>query len=192
MVNQYQSNPGLKHWQAVRHILKYLKRTRDYMLVYHSKDLIPISYTNLDFQSDLDFRKSTSSCLFTLGGGAISWRSVKQSCIADSSMKVEYVAACEAAKEAVWLKKFFFDLGDVRTEQVPITLFCDNNGVVAQSKDPRNHKKGKHIERKYHIIRNIVARGDVVVAKIDSLNNLANPFIKALPQRTFESHLKGM
>ena len=157
MVNQYQSNPGLKHWQAVRHILKYLKRTRDYMLVYHSKDLIPISYTNLDFQSDLDFRKSTSSCLFTLGGGAISWRSVKQSCIADSSMKVEYVAACEAAKEAVWLKKFFFYLGDVRMEQVPITLFCDNNGVVAQSKDPRNHKKGKHIERKYHIIHNIVA-----------------------------------
>ena len=75
-------------------------------------------------------------------------------------MKAEYVAACEATKEAVWLKKFFFDLGDVRMEQVPITLFCDNIGVVAQSKDPRNHKKGKHIERKYHIIRNIVARGD--------------------------------
>ena len=90
--------------------------------------------------------------MFTLGGEAISWRSVKQSCIVDSTMEVEYVATCEAAKEAVWLKKFIFDLGIMRMEQVPITLCCDNSGVVAQSKDPRNHKKGKHIERKYHII----------------------------------------
>ena len=71
-------------------------------------------------------------------------------------------------------------------------MFYDNNGVVAQSKDPRNHKKGKHIERKYHIIRDIVARGDVVVAKIESENNLADLFTKALPQRTFESHLEWM
>ena len=67
-------------------------------------------------------------------------------------MEVEYVAACEVAKEAVCLKKFLFDLGVLRMEQVPITLFCDNSEVVAQSKDPRNHKKGKHVERKYHII----------------------------------------
>ena len=77
-------------------------------------------------------------------------------------------------------------------EQVPITLFCDNSGAVVQSKDPRNHKKGKHIERKYHIIRDIVTRGDVVVAKIENVNNLADPFTKTLPQRTFKSHLEGM
>ena len=127
-----------------------------------------------------------------MGGGAISWRSVKQSCIVDSTIKVEYVATCEAAKEAVWLKKFHSDLGVVRIEQVPITLFCDNSWAVAQSKDSRNHKKGKHIERKYHIIWDIVARGDVVVAKIDSANNLVDPFTKTLPHRTFESHLEGM
>ena len=96
-------------------------------------------------------------------------------------MEVEYVDACEAVKEAVWLKKFLFDTGVIRMEQVPITLFCDNSGAVAQSKDPRNHKKGKHIERKYHIIQDIVIRGDVVVAKIVGAKNLANPFTKALP-----------
>ena len=64
--------------------------------------------------------------------------------------------------------------------------------MVAQSNDPRSHKKGKHIERKYHIIRDIVAQGDVVTAKIDSVNNLADPFTKVLPQKTFESHLEGM
>ena len=110
------------------------------MLVYQCEDLIPISYTDSNFQLDLDFRKSTLGCVFTLGGGAISWRSVKQSCIADSTMEVENVAASEATKKAVWLKKFLSDLGAVRMEQVSITLFCENSGVVAQSKDPRNHK----------------------------------------------------
>ena len=152
MVSRYQSNPRPKHQQAIKHILKYLWRTRNYMLVYHSEDLIPIGYTDSNFQSDLDFKKSTSGYVFTLGGGAISWRSVKQSCIADSTMEAEYVATCEVAKEAIWLKKFLSNLGVLRMEQVPITLFCDNNGAVAQSKDPRNHKKGKHIERKYYII----------------------------------------
>ena len=107
-------------------------------------------------------------------------------------MEVEYVDACEAAKEAIWLKKVLSNLGVVRMEQFSITLFCDNSGAVAQSKDPRNQMKGKHIEKKYHIIRDIVTRRDVVVAKIDSANNLADPFIKALPQRTIESHLEGM
>ena len=82
-------------------------------------------------------------------------------------MEVEYVATCEVAKEAVQLKKFLSNLGVVRMEQVPITLFCNNSGAVAQSKDPMNHKKGKHIERKYYIIRDIVAHGDVIVAKIE-------------------------
>ena len=101
------------------------------MLVYRSEDLIPIGYTDSDFQSNLDFGKSTSGCVFTLGGGAISWRSVKQSCVTDSTMEAEYVVACEAAKEAIWLKKFLFDLVVMRMEQVPITLFCDNSGAVA-------------------------------------------------------------
>ena len=126
------------------------------MLVYWCEDLIPIGYTDSDFQSDLDFRKSTLGCVFTLGGGVISWESVKQFCIVDSTMEAEYVVACEAVKEVVWLKKFLSNLGVMGMEQVPITLFCDNSGAVAQSKDPRNHKKRKHIERKYHIIRDIV------------------------------------
>ena len=154
------------------------------MLVYHSEDLIPIGYTDSDFQSYLDFRKPTSGCVFTLGGGTISQRSVKQSCIADFTVEAKYVAACEVVKEAVWLKKFLSDLGVVRMEQVPITLFCDNSRAVAQSKDPRNHRKGKHIERKYHIIQDIVARGDVAVGKVDSANNLADPFTKALKAKT--------
>ena len=176
IVSRYQSNPGLAHWIVVKHILKYLRRTRNYMLIYSGADLNPIGYTDSDFMSNKDRRKSTSGSVFTLGGGAVVWRSVKQSSIADSTMEAEYISACEAAKEAVWLKKFFTDLEVIPNMDKPIVLYCDNSGAVANSKEPRSHKRGKHIERKYHLIREIVNRGDVAVMKIASQDNLADPF----------------
>ena len=81
---------------------------------------------------------------------------MKQSSITDSTMEAEYIAASEAAKEAVWLKNFLMDLEVVPFEHPAITLYCDNSGAVANSKEPRSHKRGKHIERKYHLIREIV------------------------------------
>ncbi|KAA0062801.1 gag/pol protein [Cucumis melo var. makuwa] len=91
IVSRYQSNPGLDHWTTVKIVLKYLRRTRDYMLVYEAKDLILIGYTDFDFQTDKDSRKSTSGSVFTLNGGTVVWRSIKQGCIADSTMETEYV-----------------------------------------------------------------------------------------------------
>ncbi|KAH9670831.1 hypothetical protein KPL70_017127 [Citrus sinensis] len=192
MVSRYQSNPGPEHWTAVKHIMKYLKRTKNYMLVYSGDELIPVGYTDSDFMSDKDSRKSTSGYVFTLGSGAISWRSVKQSCIAYSTTEAEYVAASEAAKEAVWLRKFLQDLEVVPAVTAPLKLFCDNSGAVAQPKEPRNHKKQKHIERKYHLIRDIVQRGDVEVTQIASQQNLADPFTKAIPGKPFNLHLDSM
>ncbi|KAA0063766.1 gag/pol protein [Cucumis melo var. makuwa] len=140
IVSRYQSNPRLDHWTAVKIILKYLRRTRDYMLVYGAKDLILTGYTNSDFQTDKDSKKSTSGSVFNLNGGAVVWRSIKQGCIANSTMEAEYVAACEAAKEAVWLRKFLHDLEVVPNMNLPITLYCDNSGAVVNSKEPRTHK----------------------------------------------------
>ena len=102
--------------------------------------------------------------MFTFGGGAISWRSVKYSSIADSTMEADYTATSKAAKEVMWLKNFLIDLEVVPSAQWAITLFCDNSGEVTNSKDPRSHKRGKHIEKKYHLIREIINRGDVKVS----------------------------
>ena len=101
MVARYQSNPGQGHWTVINNILKYLKRTKDYALVYNAAELCPLGYTDSDFQANQDSRKSTSGYVFTLGSGAVIWKSVKQKCIADSTMEAEHVAASEAAKEAV-------------------------------------------------------------------------------------------
>ena len=81
--------------------------------------------------------------MFTLGGGAISWRSVKQSSITDSTMEVKYIAASEAAKEVVWLKNFLIDLEVVPFERSAITLYYDNSGAIANSKEPMTHKRGQ-------------------------------------------------
>ena len=162
------------------------------MLIYSGADLNLIGYTDSDFMSDNDSRKSTSGSVFTLGGGAVVWRSVKQSSIADSTMEAEYIAACDTANEAVRLKKFITDLEVVPNMDKPIVLYCDNSGAVANSKELRNHKRGKHIERKYHLIREILHRGDVAVMKIASQDRLTDPFTKMLPAKSFEGHLSGM
>ena len=130
--------------------------------------------------------------MFTLGEGAVIWRSIKQSCIVDSAMEAEYVAACEAANEAVWLHQFLIDLEVVHSANKQITIFCDNSGAVANSNEPRSHKKGKHIERKYHLLKEIVHRGDVTITKIVLAENIADPFTKALPQKSFDGHLENM
>ena len=92
----------------------------------------------------------------------------------------------------MWLRNILKDLAVVPAIEMPLTMFCDNIGAVANSKEPRRHKKAKHIERKYHLIRDIVQRGDVMVAKIASENNFVDPFTKALPQKSFDRHVEGM
>ncbi|TYK30982.1 retrovirus-related pol polyprotein from transposon tnt 1-94 [Cucumis melo var. makuwa] len=109
-----------------------------------------------------------------------------------STMEAEYVAACEAAIEAVWFRKFLHDLEVVLNMNLPITLYCDNSGAVANSKEPRSHKRGKHIERKYHLIREIVQQRDVIVTKIALKHNISDPFTKTLTTKVFEGHLESL
>ena len=83
--------------------------------------------------------------------------------MADSTIKAEYVAAFEVAKEAVWLKKFLMDLQVIPNVDWPIIIYYDSSGAIAQSKEPRYHKKQKHIEMKYHLIRDIIQQGDIPI-----------------------------
>ncbi|PKI51478.1 hypothetical protein CRG98_028189 [Punica granatum] len=132
MTSRYQSNPGLDHWTAVKNILKYLRRTKDMVLVY------------------------------------------------------------VGAKEAIWIRKFVTELGIVHSINSPVELYCDNTGVIAQTKELRSHQKSKHIEKRYHIIREIIGRGDVAVQKVASADNVADPLTKAMTQQQLEKHLEKM
>ncbi|KAM2034968.1 hypothetical protein ACFX16_038120 [Malus domestica] len=99
ITSRYQSNPGLEHWAAVKTVLKYLRKTNDMFLVYGGATELRVeAYTDADFQSDVDDRSSNSGYVFTLNGGAVSWKSKKQYVIVDSTMEAEYVAAAKAGK----------------------------------------------------------------------------------------------
>ena len=142
ITSSYQSDPGESHWTAVKNILKYLRRSKDMFLVYGGLEdnLVVNGYTDASFQSDKDDFRSQSGYVFCLNGGAVSWKSSKQSTVADSTTEVEYIAAFDAAKDTVWIKKFIIDLEVVPSITNPVDVYCDNNGAIAQAKEPRSHQ----------------------------------------------------
>src|SRR5256886_1111732 len=190
--SRYQSNPGESHWTAVKNILKYLRRTKDLFLVYGvEEELIVKGYTDASFQTDKDDSRSQSGYVFCLNGGAVSWKSSKQDTVADSTTEAEYIAASDAAKEAVWIKKFITELGIVPSIVDPVDLYCDNNGAIAQAKEPRSHQRSKHILRRFHLIREIIDRGDVKICRVPTDDNIADPLTKPLAQRKHEFHTRS-
>ncbi|XP_052194739.1 secreted RxLR effector protein 161-like [Diospyros lotus] len=192
VMSRYQSNPGEEHWIAVKGVLKYLRRTKDTFMVYGGGELKLECFTDSSFQSDVDDSKSVSGYVFTLNGGAVCWKSSKQETTADSTTEAEYIAASYAAKEAVWMRNFISALGVVPTFVDPVLVYCDNNGAIAQAKEPRSHQRSKHILRRFHLIREIIGHGDIKMEKVVSAENVADPLTKPLSQQVFERHLEKM
>ena len=99
---RYRSNPGMDHWRAAKKVIRYLQGTKDYMLMYRQTDILDvIGYSDADFAGCVDSRKSTSGYIFIMAGGAISWRSVKQTLTATSTMGAEFVSCFEATSHGV-------------------------------------------------------------------------------------------
>ncbi len=132
----------------------------------------------------------SSGYVFVMNGGVVSWKSSKQDTLASSSTEAEYIAASEAAKEAVWIRNFLIALGVVQGASNPLDVYCDNNGAIAQAKEPRQHQKNKHIRMRYHQIREFVEDGSVMICKIHTDSNVADPFTNPLPQPAHEDHTR--
>ena len=112
VVSRFMSDPGKKHWETVKGILRYLSGTKDMCICFGKSNSGVLGYTDLDYAGNSDNRRSTTGYIFTLYGGAISWMSRLQKCVALSTTKVEsVVAATEACKEAIWLICLVGDLG---------------------------------------------------------------------------------
>ena len=131
MTSRYQSCLGNDHWTLFKNTLKYLNRTKNKFLVFGgASELCVKCYTDASFQTDMDDSRSQSSYIFSLKGGAISWKSSKQSTVANSTTEGEYIVAAEAAKKAVWIRNFISELGAVSSVACPINLYCDNDGAI--------------------------------------------------------------
>ncbi|GJR37273.1 retrotransposon protein, putative, ty1-copia subclass [Tanacetum coccineum] len=124
--------------------------------------------------------------------GAVDWKSKKQTTIAMSAAQAEYMAASEAAMEAVWIRKFVGDLGVMPSIKEPINMYCDNSAAIIFANDSGIMKGARHFLRRYHFVREQVESGEIKILKVHTDDNLADPFTKALPRGKVTDHANGI
>jgi hypothetical protein len=186
IVSRYMEDPRGSHWAAVKQILRYLARTVNYGCIYKklSKSETKITgYSDSDLAGDVDDRKSTSGSVFLLGTSLVTWCSQKQRVVALSSCEAEYIASANAACQGIWLSRLLGGLLGIQTPKVK--LLVDNKSAIALSKNPVHHDRSKHIDTRYHFIRDCVERGEVKVDHVGTADQLADILTKALGRVRF-------
>ncbi|KAL0441844.1 UNVERIFIED_CONTAM: Retrovirus-related Pol polyprotein from transposon TNT 1-94 [Sesamum radiatum] len=173
LLSRFMQSPSQVHYAAAKRILRYLRGSVDDM-------------------------KSTSGYTFSLGSGIFSWASKKQATVAQSSAEAEYIAAAATSNQAIWLRRI---LEDGEKQEEPTTIYCDNKSAIAITKNPVQHSRTKHIDIKYHSLREATTRGEIELKYCSTEEQLADIFTKALPRNKFEElrmkigvyhkHIKG-
>ncbi|PHU26198.1 Retrovirus-related Pol polyprotein from transposon TNT 1-94 [Capsicum chinense] len=186
IVSTYMANPGKEHWKAVQWIFRYLRGFADVCLQFGRNRDGLIGYVDSDFTGDRDKRRSLTGYVFTIGGCTISWKATLQTTVTLSTIETEYMAIIEAFKEAIWLKGLF---GELSKDLQITTVFCHSQSAIFLTKDQMFHERTKHIYVRYHFMREIIARGDIVVSKISTHDNSADMMTKTLPSAKFEHFL---
>ena len=185
LMSRFLDNHNVNHWEAAKRILKYLKGTIAYGILYRSSgsncDLI--GYCDTDFAGDMQTRKSTSGYVFLYCNGPISWCAQRQKIVTLSSTAAEYVSASAATREIVWLRKLFNDIGFPCTKSTMLNI--DNQSAIQLVKNPVLHRRTKHIEIQYHFIKEKYECGAVNVQYVPSELQLADIFTKALAREQF-------
>lgn len=160
------SNPEKEHWNAIKWILRYLRGTSDLRLCFGNGKIELVGYTDADMAGDLNTRKSSSGYMIYFAGGAVSWKSKLQKCVALSTTEAKFIAATEASKELLWLKKFLNELGFKQNRYV---LFCDNQSAIHLGKNSSFHSKSIHIDVRYHWIRDVLDAKLLELQKIQTI-----------------------
>ena len=173
-VSRFSANPQATHWEAVQTLFRYIKATRDLKLTFRGGDLL--GYTDSNYAMDAD-RRSIGGYIFKLGGAAISWSSKRQATVSLSTCEAEYIAQSEAAKEAIWLRRLLTELGHPIQS---VTIKADNRGAIALGANPLNHSRSKHIDVRWHFVREKVAEGLIKLEYIGTADMVADGCTKPL------------
>lgn len=177
-VSRFLNNPGLKHWQAAKRILRYLQGTKEQCIVYNrNKNALKV-YCDADFANDESTRKSISGYISILGNGPVTWSSRQQRCVARSTTEAEYISASEAAQEIVWLRLVIEEL--LKQSLAPTQLHVDNQSAIKLAKNAGYHKLTKHIDIKYHYIRECIEHNVLELTYVTSREQLADFLTKPL------------
>lgn len=191
VVSRYMSNPGKRHWEAVKWIMRYLRGSTDVSLIYDGNQASEsvVGYVDSDYAGDLDKRRSMTGYVFTISGCTVSWKATLQSTIALSTTEAEYMALTEAVKESKWLHGLLDSLGV--NAQVP-EVHCDSQSAIHLAKNPVYHERTKHIDVRMYFVRESIADGQVAVQKIATADNPADMMTKSLPTEKFRHCLNWL
>ncbi|SOV07343.1 uncharacterized protein UDID_19927 [Ustilago sp. UG-2017a] len=171
---RHMREPSQEHYQAAQRVLRYLESTKEVGLVYRANESQEplVAHSDANWASDATIqRRSTSGSVVLVYGNPVAWKSVTQKCVSLSAVEAEFIAATEATREVLFLKQLLCSIGIATGTP---TVYLDNTGCIQVSKDPAQHWKLKHIDTKYHFIRNNVQEGRMQIKYVDTTRNLAD------------------
>lgn len=184
VISRYMEDPTLSHMEAAKRILRYIKGTLDYGLFYSSQNNFRLfGFSDSDWGGDVNDRKSTTGFVFFMGTAVFAWSSKKQAIVTLSTCEAEYVAAASCVCHAIWLRRMLKSLKFVQDGAT--NVFVDNKSAIALAKNPVFHDRSKHIDTKYHFIRECIGRKEIQLKHVPSKDQVADIFTKPLKFEDF-------
>lgn len=185
LLARFMADPREEHMLIAKGVLRYLKGTLDFGLFYgRSSSLRVVGYTDSDYPRDVNDRKNTSWYVFSLNGVAICWSSRKQDIVTLSSTEAEYVAATSSACHCIWLKGMLQELGAMSDEC--ISIMCENSSAIKLSNNPVMHRRMKHIDVRYHYLRNLTNEGSIKLVFCGTNDQVADIMTKPIKLDQYE------
>jgi hypothetical protein len=204
-LSQFVADPRPEHWRSLVTTLRYLKTTKHFVLRYsrtNGRGVMTASgfrepdRTRMETDSDwapkeAEKRRSTSGYAFLMGGGAVSWRSKKQSCTAQSSCEAELISLASGGQEAVWMQRFLEEL-DLQSKGVPLEIAVDNTACEQIANNRVMSERTKHLDVKYFAVRDYIEKGKISVGRVSTSDNVSDIFTKPLTKLKFRQFRAGL
>lgn len=186
IVSRFMEKLTVLHKNAVKRILRYVKGTLDFGLLYskNSGNNMLVGYSDSDWAGKTDDRRSTGGMVFYLNDSVITWVSQKQRCVALSSCEAEFMAATAVACQAIWLRNLVSKLSGV--DAGPVVLYIDNKSAIDLAKNSVFHRRSKHIDVRFHFIHECVDRKEIIIRHVNSDLQKADILTKGLSTVKFE------
>ena len=182
----------MKHYDMLKRILRYISGTKTYGITYrrlYTRQAPLIGYSDAA-HANQDERKSTSGIIFTSAGGAVLWKSKKQTLSAQSSTEAEYIAIAQAGCKARWFRNLYTELGFPIADPIPI--MCDNWGMISMTQNAHSTQRSRHIDLKWHIIKQIIAKKLVTIIACHDEDQTADILTKPIPRPKHKKHTGKM
>jgi hypothetical protein len=187
IVSKFLANPKKIHCNLVRHIFKYLKGNPELYIRYRPGKVLLECYADAAYANHLEYRSTLGHCI-TINGVIVDWSSKSQKGVpAQSSSEAEYMSAASAANNVIWFREFLNELG---FKQETTTIYEDNEACIKLSKNPQNHSRTKHIQVRYHVIRQYVDDKAIQLVYVQTRSQLADSLTKSLSGTSIRSSVK--